>query len=50
MLYTLSGQCGRCRIRLERMSHVCSIGLRSGDMARQFITLIHLSSRKVVYT
>ena len=47
---TLSGGCCRCPIRLESMSQACSIGLRSGDLAGQFITLIPSSSRKVVDT
>ena len=32
------------------MFQVCSIGLRSGDLAGQFITLMHASKRKVMGT
>ena len=49
-LCTFSGWCGRCRIRLERMSQVWSVGLMYGVLASQFITLIPVSSMKVMYT
>ena len=45
--YTFPGWCGCCRIRLECMPQVCSIGLRYAELVSQFITLIHSSSRKV---
>ena len=47
---TFSGWYDRCRICLERLPQVCSIGLRYGDMVSQFITLIPSTSRKVMDT
>ena len=47
---TFPGWCDRCRIRLERMPQVCSVGLMSGDQAGQFVILIHVSSMKVMDT
>ena len=47
---TFSGWCSRCRIRLERIPQVCSIGVRSGELVGQFITLIHSSWKEVMDT
>ena len=45
-----SGWYDHCRICLERLPQVCSIGLRYGNMVSQFITLIPSTSRKVMDT
>ena len=50
-LCTLSGWCGRCRKRLERMPQVRSVGLMYGYMAGQLITRIPVvSPMKGMYT